>query len=100
MKAVLFTADRRQLPCVDFETLRKLDRLATTDFGLSTAQLMESAGRNVTGLLLELWAAEGRNLRDTQVLFLIGPGRNGGNGLCAARHLANRGLQVSFLLSA
>jgi len=63
--------------------------------GLPTGQLMENAGKAV--------AEEVRRILGTvnqqNILLLIGPGNNGGDGLVAARHLDGWGAGVSLFLS-
>jgi NAD(P)H-hydrate epimerase len=58
--------------------------------------MMENAGRSFAELALERL---GSSRRTASALVLAGPGGNGGGGLCAARHLANRGLQVRVCLA-
>jgi NAD(P)H-hydrate epimerase len=70
----------------------EVDRLAVEQFGLGLLQMMENAGRNLAGNALEMLGGEGR------VTVLAGAGGNGGGGLCCARHLHNRGLNVSLVL--
>jgi len=72
--------------------MREVDRLAVEQFGLGLLQMMENAGRNLAGNALEMLAGEGR------VAVLAGAGGNGGGGLCCARHLHNRGLEVHLVL--
>lgn len=60
--------------------------------GVSTLQLMENAGRNVAD---EITARFGRA---SSVIIYGGTGRNGGDGMVAARHLAGRGFKVTFRL--
>ena len=60
--------------------------------GVSTLQLMENAGRSVAD------EVEARFGRGASVRLYGGTGRNGGDGMVAARHLAARGFKVSFLL--
>ena len=63
-------------------------------FGLPTNVLMENAGKAV--------AEEVRRVLDIieqkRILFLIGPGNNGGDGLVAAHYLHDWGAQVSLYL--
>src|SRR3989442_1672761 len=59
--------------------------------GVSTMQLMESAGLAVAQ---EVWMTLG-TLEERRILILAGPGNNGGDGLVAARHLAEWGAQVA-----
>jgi NAD(P)H-hydrate epimerase len=81
------------VPAVTAEQMREADRIAVVDFGLGVLQMMESVGRklaeNAVDMLGEPMGA---------VAVLAGPGGNGGGGLCCARHLHNRGLQVSVIL--
>ncbi len=60
--------------------------------GVSTLQLMENAGRSVAD------EVEARFGKGVSVTVYGGTGRNGGDGMVAARHLAGRGFKVRFLL--
>lgn len=60
--------------------------------GVSTLQLMENAGRSVAD---EISARFGGG---SSVVIYGGTGRNGGDGMVAARHLAGRGFNVSYKL--
>lgn len=62
--------------------------------GVSYAQMMESAGRSVSDAIRERVGVHGQ-----QVLVLVGPGNNGGDGLVAGRHLAEAGAQVGLYLT-
>lgn len=62
--------------------------------GHSYAAMMELAGRRVAEAILERWAIDGQ-----QVLVLVGPGNNGGDGLVAGRYLAEAGAVVAFYLA-
>ncbi len=62
--------------------------------GHSYADMMETAGRRVAEAVLERWDVAGR-----QLLVLVGPGNNGGDGLVAGRYLAEAGAVVAFYLS-
>jgi ADP-dependent NAD(P)H-hydrate dehydratase / NAD(P)H-hydrate epimerase len=62
--------------------------------GISTRELMERAGRALADRALRMAAPEGR------LAVLCGPGNNGGDGLVAARHLAQGGRQVLVVLVA
>ena len=80
------------VPTVTAEQMREIDRIAVEDLHLELAQMMENAGRNLADLAL-------RRFRPESVAVLSGRGGNGGGGLVAARHLANRGVSVSVTLS-
>jgi ADP-dependent NAD(P)H-hydrate dehydratase / NAD(P)H-hydrate epimerase len=58
-----------------------------SSFGISLSQLMENAGRAVADEIRRL-APE---LSRQNILVLVGPGNNGGDGLVAARHLIDWG---------
>jgi NAD(P)H-hydrate epimerase len=76
--------------------MAEVDRLAVDEFGIDILQMMEQAGSH----LAELVRAElGGNLRERRVIVAVGPGNNGGGGLAAARHLANRGASVRVVLA-
>jgi hydroxyethylthiazole kinase-like uncharacterized protein yjeF len=77
------------------EEMRDIDRQAV-QAGIPVSILMENAGRALAGQVLEM---TGR-CREGVVVVLAGPGQNGGDGLCAARHLSSRGLTVKVVLFA
>jgi NAD(P)H-hydrate epimerase len=56
-------------------------------FGISTDMLMENAGEAVAKKVREIYG----NLPQQNVLILIGPGNNGGDGLVAGRNLYDWG---------
>ncbi|MEM2882310.1 MAG: NAD(P)H-hydrate dehydratase [Candidatus Bathyarchaeia archaeon] len=60
--------------------------------GVSTLQLMENAGRAVA------WEIASRLPPGSKIVIFGGTGRNGGDGMVAARHLASGGFRVSFVL--
>lgn len=67
----------------------------TTDMaGHSYAQMMEMAGKGIALAVLQHTVVKGR-----QILVLVGPGNNGGDGLVAARLLQNAGANVTAYLA-
>ena len=74
------------------EELRVLD-INSTWHGVGVEELMENAGKAVADVLCERIPVDGK-----RVLVLCGPGNNGGDGLVAARYLAESGAEVSVLL--
>lgn len=58
--------------------------------GVSTLQLMENAGRSVADEITARFGA------GSSVVIYGGTGRNGGDGMVVARHLAGRGFNVVF----
>jgi len=80
------------LPVLDNDRMREADRHTIEDLGVPGIVLMENAATGVVDALRERFPGASR------VLVLCGPGNNGGDGLAAARHLANGGHQVEVLL--
>lgn len=71
--------------------MTEVDRFMIEDLGISLMQMMENAGRNLADLVISRFGP-------TTVTVLAGSGGNGGGGLVAARHLHNRGVDVSVTL--
>lgn len=61
--------------------------------GVTYEQMMETAGRAVAEAIIARYPVSGAN-----VLVLVGPGNNGGDGLVAGRYLAEAGADVAFYL--
>lgn len=61
--------------------------------GVSYEAMMETAGRRVAEAITARTSISGKN-----VLVLVGPGNNGGDGLVAGRYLAEAGANVAFYL--
>ncbi len=80
------------VPTVTAEEMREVDRIAVEELGLLLIQMMENAGARLAELAV-------RRFAPGSVAVLCGKGGNGGGGLVAARHLANRGIRVSVTLS-
>jgi NAD(P)H-hydrate epimerase len=87
------TAEGVPIPAVTATQMREVDRIAVEEFGLGVLQMMENAGRNLAGNVMEMLAGS-----FGEVTVLAGAGGNGGGGLCAARHLHNRGYKVNLVL--
>jgi NAD(P)H-hydrate epimerase len=85
------------VPAITTEQMIEVDRLAIEEFGPNLFQMMENAGRN---LALQAISGLGDAWQTAKIVVLAGTGGNGGGGICAARHLANRGGDVSLCLSA
>jgi len=80
------------IPALTEGQMREVDRIMVEDLGIELMQMMENAGRNLAELAL-------RRFQPVAAIVLVGPGGNGGGGLVAARHLANRGVLVQVALS-
>ncbi len=85
-----------EVPAVTAAGMREIDRIAVEETGPNLFQMMENAGRNLALQAIEFLGADWRERR---ILVLAGAGGNGGGGICAARHLANRGAAVTLLLA-
>jgi len=78
-------------PLYDAEGMRAVDRWAIEEMGVPSLELMEAAGRAVAEAVGEM-APEG------PVRVVCGKGNNAGDGLVAARYLAEAGFEVEALL--
>ena len=88
----MHTVSRSAVPALTTEQMRAVDRAMVEDLHIELVQMMENAGRNLAELAITRFSP-------TSVTVLAGPGGNGGGGMVAARHLANRGCQVQVVLS-
>jgi NAD(P)H-hydrate epimerase len=84
------------VPAVTADEMRRLDRIATEETGPNLFQMMENAGRNLALHAIEVLGA---SWQTAKIVVLAGRGGNGGGGICAARHLANRRANVVLSLS-
>lgn len=84
------------VPAVTTQQMIEVDRVAIEETGPNLFQMMENAGRN---LALQALACLQGHWQDANIVVLAGSGGNGGGGICAARHLANRGAHVHLCLS-
>ena len=87
-----YTKAGMSIPAVTASEMREIDRVAMEDFLLDIMQMMENAGRNLAENVLDMEPAA------SQVTVLAGSGGNGGGGLCCARHLRKRGIEVRIIL--
>lgn len=88
------TADGRAVPAVTAAEMLEVDRIAVEQSGPTLLQMMEHAGTDLALTALDML---GDGWRDARILVLAGSGGNGGGGICAARHLANRGARVTVV---
>jgi NAD(P)H-hydrate epimerase len=91
--ALFWTKEGIPVPAVTAEQMRDVDRIAVEEFALGILQMMENAGRNLAGNVMEMLGRV-----SGEVTVLAGAGGNGGGGLCCARHLHNRGFKVNLIL--
>jgi len=77
------------------EQIAELDRLAMGEFGFDILQMMEIAGNNFALIVRNFL----KDLNHKHIIVLAGVGNNGGDGLCAARYMANWGAEVKIVLA-
>jgi NAD(P)H-hydrate epimerase len=75
--------------------VRQIDRLASERYHVPGIVLMENAARAVADAACEMLG----NHPAGKILVLCGGGNNGGDGLAAARHLHNRGFDITLFLT-
>ena len=75
--------------------VRAIDRRSLEQYHVPTIVLMENAARAVADAAAEMIAG----VKDPGVVIVCGGGNNGGDGLAAARHLHNRGVDVRIALA-
>jgi NAD(P)H-hydrate epimerase len=85
-----------EVPSVTMEQMIEIDRIATEETGPNLFQMMENAGRNLAELTIQTL---GEKWKSASIVVLAGTGGNGGGGICAARHLANRDANVSVCVT-
>lgn len=77
---------------VTAQEMRRIDRHAIDRLGIPALVLMENAGREVAREVQAFFQGEEKSL-----LVLVGKGNNGGDGVVAARHLAEWGHRVQIV---
>lgn len=75
--------------------MRELEAQADHQYGLSSPILMQNAGKSAADIF-EAHLLPHHSMNGLEVLFLIGPGNNGGDGLVMANHLTEAGAFVSL----
>ncbi|HXX78472.1 MAG TPA: NAD(P)H-hydrate dehydratase [Ktedonobacteraceae bacterium] len=80
---------------VTMAEMRKLEARADQEYGLTSHILMENAGKSAADILVT-HINRTRSMAEVELLVLVGPGNNGGDGLVMARHLKKWGGRVSL----
>lgn len=79
------------------EEMRELDRRTIEQYGIPGEELMQLAGEGLADAIRRL--ASNHQLVDVPVLFVAGPGNNGGDAFVAARCLHEEGWPVECWLA-
>lgn len=79
---------------VTIEEMRELEAQAERQHGLTSPILMQHAGSSAADIFMAQLLPH-HSINDLEVLFLIGPGNNGGDGMVMAEHLVKAGALVS-----
>lgn len=79
--------------------MRELDSRAIQEIGIPSMVLMENAGLSLVDEV-ERRLPRGAGQGPAKISVVCGPGNNGGDGMVAARHLADRGHEVMVFLTA
>ena len=96
MKTCFFTSTNQEVPALTTAQMREVDRIAMQETGPNLFQMMENAGCNLAEMALD---SLGEDWQQPRVVVLAGTGGNGGGGITAARHLANRGVRVELCMA-
>ena len=86
--------ERAGIVYVTAEEMRKIDDMSIREFQVDVLVLMENAGRAAAVLARQMLRGQTIGKR---VACLVGGGNNGGDGMVAARHLANWGAVVKVI---
>ncbi|NHZ86066.1 MAG: NAD(P)H-hydrate epimerase [Planctomycetia bacterium] len=91
--------NKTKIPSISTEQMRKVDDLMINKYGIELIQMMENAGANLVELAINLMRKDFENPKPNNVVVACGLGNNGGGGMVAARHLSNRGFNVTAVLT-
>jgi NAD(P)H-hydrate epimerase len=75
--------------------MRELEARADQRYGLTSPILMNNAGKSAADIFVQHLLPQ-QSIQGLNVLFFIGPGNNGGDGLVMAGHLATAGANISL----
>lgn len=95
-KSDLLRVERDTMKLYTVDAMRELEQKAIADYGIDSLLLMENAA---LGFCNALEARAGDVCRKRIGVF-CGKGNNGGDGFAIARHLANRGADVTVVVEA
>src|SRR4029077_14357832 len=87
--------ERAGIVYVTADEMRKIDDVTIHEFHVDVLMLMENAGRATATLTKQMLQGKPHGER---VACLVGGGNNGGDGMVAARHLTNWGVEVNVIV--
>src|SRR5207249_3163151 len=79
----------------DRDSIRAVDHAAIHDYGIPSIVLMENAARGLADHTMRMLDAAGEVM--PLIVIICGSGNNGGDGYALARHLHNRGVDVTLV---
>lgn len=91
--------NKAKIPSISTEQMRKVDDLMINKYGIELIQMMENAGANLAELAINLMGKDLEIPNPKKVVIACGLGNNGSGGMVAARHLSNRGFNVTIILT-
>ena len=91
--------NKTKISSISTEQMRKVDDLMINQYGIELIQMMENAGANLAELAINLMRKNFENPSPKNIVVACGLGNNGGGGMVAARHLSNRGFNVTVVLA-
>jgi NAD(P)H-hydrate repair Nnr-like enzyme with NAD(P)H-hydrate epimerase domain len=81
---------------VDKKEMKEIETLAEKEFHFHEDLIVENVGRSGAKAIIDSLSSEALN---SEMIFLIGKGNNGADGLAIARHLSSQGINSrAFLL--
>jgi NAD(P)H-hydrate epimerase len=86
-------SDSMSLPYLSSERMAEVDRKAPEEYGITVSRMMENAAYQIADFLRENYS------QSAEIVFYVGKGNNGGDGLAAARRLINWGFSVKLVLA-
>ncbi|KAI8811671.1 YjeF N-terminal domain-containing protein [Cladochytrium replicatum] len=91
------------IPSITVEEMNEIERNAAIETGPNDEQMVENGGRAAASMVMRFLGGPRRLRPDNHnsqpsIMVLAGNNKAGAYGLCAARHLANRGITVSAFL--
>jgi NAD(P)H-hydrate epimerase len=87
--------ERAGVVYVTAEEMRRIDDITIREFQVDVLMLMENAGRATATLARQMLLG---TTIEKRVACLVGGGNNGGDGMVAARHLANWGADAEVIV--